>query len=73
MPNPWVSLRHDQLIQVNKADNKKEQLEKGLEEEEEEGKKLIQNKTKNHKRRESISQSYDPEVQRQRCKNLQRD
>jgi hypothetical protein len=35
MPNPWVSLRHDQLIQVNKAVNKKGQWEKGLEEEEE--------------------------------------
>jgi hypothetical protein len=35
MPNPWVSLRHDQLIPVNKAVNKKEELEKGLEEEEE--------------------------------------
>jgi hypothetical protein len=34
MPNPWVSLRRDQLIPVNKAVNKKEQLEKGLEEEE---------------------------------------
>jgi hypothetical protein len=34
MPNPWVSLRHDQLILVNKAVNEKEQLEKGLEEEE---------------------------------------
>jgi hypothetical protein len=33
-PNPWVSLRRDQLIPVNKAVNKKEQLEKGLEEEE---------------------------------------
>jgi hypothetical protein len=31
---PWVSLRRDQLIPVNKAVNKKEQLEKGLEEEE---------------------------------------
>jgi hypothetical protein len=30
-----VSLRRDQLIPVNKAVNKKEQLEKGLEEEEE--------------------------------------
>jgi hypothetical protein len=30
MPNPWVSLRQDQLIPVNKAVNKKEQLEKGL-------------------------------------------
>jgi hypothetical protein len=35
MPNPWVSLRCDQLILVNKAVNKNEQLEKGLEEEEE--------------------------------------
>jgi hypothetical protein len=35
MPNPWVSLRCDQLIPVNKAVNKKEQFEKGLEEEEE--------------------------------------
>jgi hypothetical protein len=35
MANPWVSLRCDQLILVNKAVNKKEQLEKGLEEEEE--------------------------------------
>jgi hypothetical protein len=35
MPNPWVSLRCDQLIPVNKAVNEKEQLEKGLEEEEE--------------------------------------
>jgi hypothetical protein len=34
MPNSWVSLRCDQLIPVNKAVNKKEQLEKGLEEEE---------------------------------------
>jgi hypothetical protein len=34
MPNPWVSLICDQLIQVNKAVNKKEQLEKGVEEEE---------------------------------------
>jgi hypothetical protein len=33
MPNPWVSLRHDRLIPVNKAVNKKDQLEKGLEEE----------------------------------------
>jgi hypothetical protein len=32
---PWVSLSCDQLIPVNKAVNKKEQLEKGLEEEEE--------------------------------------
>jgi hypothetical protein len=32
MPNPWVSLRRDQLN--NKVLNKKEQLEKGLEEEE---------------------------------------
>jgi hypothetical protein len=30
MPNPWVSLRCDQLILVNKAVNEKEQLEKGL-------------------------------------------
>jgi hypothetical protein len=28
MPNTWVSLRRDQLIPVNKAVNKKEQLEK---------------------------------------------
>jgi hypothetical protein len=28
MPNPWVSLRCDQLIPVNKAMNEKEQLEK---------------------------------------------
>jgi hypothetical protein len=35
MPNPCVSLRRDQLIPVNKAVNEKEQLEKGLEEEEE--------------------------------------
>jgi hypothetical protein len=34
MPNPWVSLRRDQLIPVSKAVNEKEQLEKGLEEEE---------------------------------------
>jgi hypothetical protein len=34
MPNPWVSLRRDQLIPVKKVVNKKEQLEKGLEEEE---------------------------------------
>jgi hypothetical protein len=33
MPNPWVSLRHDQLIPVYKTVNEKEQLEKGLEEE----------------------------------------
>jgi hypothetical protein len=39
MPNPWVSVRCAQLIPVNKAVNKKEQLEKGLEEEEEEEKK----------------------------------
>jgi hypothetical protein len=32
MPNPLVSLRHDQLILVNKAMNKKGLLEKGLEE-----------------------------------------
>jgi hypothetical protein len=41
MPNPWMSLRHDLLIPVNKAVNEKEQLEKGLEEEEEEKKSLI--------------------------------
>jgi hypothetical protein len=35
MPNTWVSLRSDQLIPVNKVVNDKEQLEKGLEEEEE--------------------------------------
>jgi hypothetical protein len=35
MPNPWVPLRRDQLIPVNKAVNEKEQLQKGLEEEEE--------------------------------------
>jgi hypothetical protein len=40
MPNPWVSLRHDQLIPINKAVNEKEQLEKGLEEEEKK-KKLV--------------------------------
>jgi hypothetical protein len=40
MPNPWVSLRRDQLIPVNKAVDEKEQLEKGLEEEEG-GKKFI--------------------------------
>jgi hypothetical protein len=34
MPNPLVSLRRDQLIPVNKAVNEKEQLEKGLVEEE---------------------------------------
>jgi hypothetical protein len=34
MPNPRVSLRRDQLIPVNKAVNEKEQLEKGLKEEE---------------------------------------
>jgi hypothetical protein len=34
MPNPWVSLSRDQIIPVNKVVNKKEQLEKGLEEEE---------------------------------------
>jgi hypothetical protein len=33
MPNPWVSLRHDQFIPVNKAVNDKEQLEKRPEEE----------------------------------------
>jgi hypothetical protein len=35
MPNPLLSLRRDQLIPVNKAVNEKEELEKGLEEEEE--------------------------------------
>jgi hypothetical protein len=44
MPNPLVSLRRDQLIPVNKAVNKKEQLGKGLEEEEE--KKSFQNVSK---------------------------
>jgi hypothetical protein len=29
MPNPWVSLRRDQLIPVNKEVNVKERLEKG--------------------------------------------
>jgi hypothetical protein len=33
MPNPWVSLRCDQLIPVNKAVSEKEQLEKGMKEE----------------------------------------
>jgi hypothetical protein len=33
MPNPWVSLRRDQLIPVNKAVNEKEQLEEGQKEE----------------------------------------
>jgi hypothetical protein len=32
MLNPWVSLRRDQLISVNKAVNEKDQMEKGLEE-----------------------------------------
>jgi hypothetical protein len=32
MPNPSMSLRHDQLILVNKRVSKKEQLKKGLEE-----------------------------------------
>jgi hypothetical protein len=32
VPNPWVSRGSDQLILVNKAVNKKEQLQKGLEE-----------------------------------------
>jgi hypothetical protein len=36
MPNPWVHLRCDQLILVNKAVDDKEYLEKGLEEEGEE-------------------------------------
>jgi hypothetical protein len=35
MPNPWVSLRRDQLIPVNKAVNEKEPLEKRMEEEKE--------------------------------------
>jgi hypothetical protein len=35
MLNPWVSLRHGQLIPVNKTVNEKEQLEKRIEEEEE--------------------------------------
>jgi hypothetical protein len=39
MPNPWVSLRCDQLIPVNKVVKEKEQSEKGLEEAEEEKKK----------------------------------
>jgi hypothetical protein len=30
IPNPWVPLRHDQLIPVNKVMNKNEQLEKGM-------------------------------------------
>jgi hypothetical protein len=29
MPNPWVSLRCDQLTPANEAVNKKEQLKKG--------------------------------------------
>jgi hypothetical protein len=41
MSNPWVSLRHDQLIPVHKAVNKKERLEKGLEVEEEEKKPIL--------------------------------
>jgi hypothetical protein len=28
MPNPWVSLRHDKLIPVNKAVNKKRTIGK---------------------------------------------
>jgi hypothetical protein len=32
MPSPWVSVRHEQLIPVNKAVNEKEQLEKRREE-----------------------------------------
>jgi hypothetical protein len=31
MPQPWVFLRRDQLIPVNKVVNEKEQLEKGQE------------------------------------------
>jgi hypothetical protein len=42
MPNPWVSLRRDQHIPVKKAINKKEQLEKGLEEEEKKSQQLHQ-------------------------------
>jgi hypothetical protein len=34
MPNPWVSLRCDQLFLVNNTVHEKEQLEKGLQEEE---------------------------------------
>jgi hypothetical protein len=44
MPNPWVSLRHYQLILVNKAVNEKEQLEKGLEEEEKKSSSRLSNK-----------------------------
>jgi hypothetical protein len=33
MPNPWVFLRCDQLIPLNKAVNEKEQLEKEIEKE----------------------------------------
>jgi hypothetical protein len=33
MPNPWLSLRHDQPLPFNKAVNEKEQLEKGMKEE----------------------------------------
>jgi hypothetical protein len=36
MPTPCVSLRCDQLIPINKAVNVKEQLDNGLEEEEDE-------------------------------------
>jgi hypothetical protein len=55
MPNPYVSLRHDQLIPVNKAVdqlipvnkavNEKEQLEQGLEAEEKNLKNLKKNKS----------------------------
>jgi hypothetical protein len=38
VPNPWASPRRDQLIRVNAAVNKKEQLEKGSSSEEEEKK-----------------------------------
>jgi hypothetical protein len=34
MPNPWVSLRRDQLIPLHKVVNKEEQLEKWLEKKE---------------------------------------
>jgi hypothetical protein len=42
MPNPWVSLRLDLLIPVNKAVNDKEQLETGLEKEERKNLHLLQ-------------------------------
>jgi hypothetical protein len=34
MPNPWLSIRCEEVILVNKMVYVKEQLEKGLEEEE---------------------------------------